>query len=293
MVIFILPSSGVFTQRKIMRKRTKIDDSILAADIKKVSNIIGRVPRQEDYKKEGSFGLNTILLRKPWNQWLMDIFGQTNARERRTAYIPDEEIINDIKQVEQKICKIPTQREYEQEGKYLISMIQRRKKWNEWLELACGATNHNISRTSKIPDQELVNDILRVAKELGHIPTRGEYDKLGHYAPDTITSRKPWCDFAQDACGIHVPKQIPVNVRKITDEELIAQLINLNQKLGRIPTKDDLGGTNGFGSSPYVRAFGTLGKALVAAGLINPLHRCCVPRQEILDELKRVYYFLS
>lgn len=278
-----------------MRVRRKIDDAIFAEDIKNLSNKIGRIPRQEDYKKGGTFGLNTLLLRKPWNQWLTDIFGQINAnRERKADKVLDIDIMNDIKRVKTMLGKSPTQGDYKQNGLHSLSMALRRRKWNEWLMLSTGCVNYNRtedSKTKRIDDLELVNDIQRVATELGHTPTRGEYDKHGHFSSDTIVARKSWGEFIQKMCGLK--PSIVINMAKATDEELLEQLKRLTRTLGHTPLKSDLGGDNGFGWSAYERAFGTFGNALVKAGLIDPLQRYGVSRQELTDELKRVYVLLG
>jgi hypothetical protein len=280
-----------------MRTRAKIDDAILAKDIKDLSEKIGRIPRQDDYKKGGAFGLNTLLLRKPWNQWLTEIFGQINAdRERKTEKVLDIDIMNDIKRVGTLLGKSPTQREYDQKGTVSLSMVLRRKKWNEWLESSLGSVNYNRandSKTKRIDDLELVDDVQRVATELGHTPTRGEYDEFGYFSSDTIVARKPWVEFIQKVCGLEPSKVVPINREKATDEELLEQLKTLVRTLGRTPLKSDLGGENGFGWSAYERAFGTFGNALVAAGLIDSLNRYCVPREELIAELKRVYVLLG
>jgi len=276
-----------------MRERSKIDDSILIEDIKKVSEKLGKIPSQQDYKQEGSFALNTIINRRPWTHWLNDIFGCTDSKYKKDQ-IPDTEIIKDIQQLGIKLDKIPTQDEYKQYGFYSLSRLSRRKRWNEWLKLAYGIVNHNckLDPSNKISDQELQDDLRRVASELGHIPTHREYNKMGYYSSDTIISRKPWIDFIQE-CEINLPKPTDINKRKISNEELIKQLINLKEKLGRTPRKEDLGGENAFCSSVYARAFGTLGNALVAAGLIDPINRYCVSRQELINELQRVYKLLG
>jgi hypothetical protein len=278
-----------------MRRRAKIEDVVLANDIEDISERIGRMPTQEDYNREGTFGLNTLLLRKPWNQWLMEIFGQINTRRKRKhAGVQDSDILEDVRRVEKILGKPPTQQEYGQYGHHPISMVLRRHRWNEWLLMAIGSVNHDVGEsgnTRRIEDSKLIDDIQRVAKELFHSPTRGEYKKHGRFSPDTITSRKPWAEFLLEDCGLEAPRFVPTS--KASDEELIAQLVGLKEKLGRIPLKSDLGGNNGFSCSAYERAFGTFGNALAKAGLIDPLNRYCIPHEELLAELKRVYALLG
>jgi hypothetical protein len=237
-----------------------------------------------------------LLLRKPWNQWLMCVFGRINTdRERRAARILDIDILNDIRLVSEALGKPPTQREYGLSGSHSLSMILRRRKWNEWLMMATGAINYNRSddaRTRRIADSELAEDVRRVAIELGHPPARGEYDRHGRHSSDAIVARKPWVKFVRETCGAEPPITL-ASGSKATDKELLGQLVRLAKELGRTPLKSDLGGNNGFGWSAYGRAFGTFGNALVKAGLIDPLNRYCVPRQELIDELRRVHAILG
>lgn len=279
-----------------MKKREKISDEVFVEDIKRLALDIGRIPRQDDYKKGGTYGLNTLLLRKPWREWLMEIFGQTNVnRERKNDKILDIDIMNDVKKVGEKLGKVPTMRDYELNGSFSLSLILRRKKWNDWLEGSVGDVNYNRSDdalTKRINDEDLISDVKRVANEINHPPTRGEYDKLGKYSSDTIVSRKPWEQFVTEIFG-HSSSKIVIDRTKISDEDLIEQLKILKQQLDRIPKKEDLGGLNNYSYSAYVRAFGTFGNALVKAGLIDPLQRYNVSKQELIDELKRVYTLLG
>ena len=57
--------------------------------------------------------------------------------------------------------------------------------------------------------------------------------------------------------------------QKISDQDLINNLIELNERLGRVPKKTDIQINKGskYGNSAYVRAFGSLAKAHIAAGL--------------------------
>lgn len=59
-------------------------------------------------------------------------------------------------------------------------------------------------------------------------------------------------------------------MKKIEDKDLIQNLKDLYTKLGRVPKKSDVQVNKGskFGNSTYTRAFGGLGKALIAAGLV-------------------------
>ena len=75
--------------------------------------------------------------------------------------------------------------------------------------------------------------------------------------------------------------------KKITNQELIDNLILLSKKLGRTPKKEDL--TVGkYSNNTYRRAFGTFTKSLIAAGL-KPNEIRGMSDEELLNEIKRVY----
>ena len=59
--------------------KNKITDEQIMEDILKVKEKAGKIPTQDSYKKYGSFSINSILNRKPWNAWLKELFGTTNV----------------------------------------------------------------------------------------------------------------------------------------------------------------------------------------------------------------------
>ncbi len=83
-------------------------------------------------------------------------------------------------------------------------------------------------------------------------------------------------------------------MKRITNEELIENLKDLHNKLGRVPKKKDLVVIKGskYGSSAYVRAFGNIQNAIVAAGF-RPHQRRGLSIEKVLDDIKRVYKLLG
>jgi len=281
----------------MVRKRQKTSNENLIKDIKSVSKKIGRIPRQKDYKEHGSFALNTLLNRKPWNLWLTEIFGTTNKRkEKQGNPVTDLEFLSDIKKVYDMLGKIPTQRDYSRHGSYALTSLLRRKRWNQWLEASLGKGMVNYNRSSlaqgkRIPDHKLMNDVRAITKKLGHPPSRGEYKHSGIYSSDTIVSRMPWDDFVFKAVGKR-PSPVMTSRAKVSEEDLLDNLSDIYRKLGRTPVRDDCD-KGKYSYVVYRRCFGTFGNALVAAGMINPLNRYCIPRNELIGEIQRVYGILK
>lgn len=106
-----------------------------------------------------------------------------------------------------------------------------------------------------VPDRELLNDILRVAKLLNQKSlTSEEYSKYGKYNVTTICRRFSKWLIAVKLVGLS-PK--PRNIHKITDEELFQDIERVWIKLGRQPTITDVkNGEFSYSQNAFVRRFG-------------------------------------
>ena len=83
--------------------------------------------------------------------------------------------------------------------------------------------------------------------------------------------------------------------KKITDKELIDNLVELKEKLGRVPKKKDLSLKNKskYSINAYKRAFRTLANALIAANLKPHQVRNLNNKEKILKDVKNVYNLLG
>lgn len=136
----------------------------------------------------------------------------------------------------------------------------------------------------KLSDEELVEDLKMVAKMLGKVPTQEKYIEYGKYSTTTFTNRKPWNKWLIEIFGKTNRKISWKNGNKISKKDLINNLIELNDKLGRIPQKDDLKHGK-YGPSGYNRVFGGLTNALVEIGLKNPAPN----KKEVIEDIKRIF----
>lgn len=114
-----------------------------------------------------------------------------------------------------------------------------------------------------VPDMELLNDLLRVAKLLNQKSlTSEEYSKYGKYNVSTICRRFSKWLIAVKIVGLS-PK--PRIVYKITDEEIFQDIERVWIKLGRQPTMTDVrNGEFKYSQSPLTRRFGGWRKTLEA-----------------------------
>lgn len=157
----------------------------LLADIERVSEIVDREPSKSDYKDYGDYALSTITYR--FDSWV-------EAKKEAGVYnglddSPEkEELLADMQRVDQEIDGPVSQVAYNEHGKWTTRPVKRRfKSW----EIACQKAD--VSRPDMGPqtadDEELLTDIRNVADEIGHVPSRTEYNKNGKFSRQMAISR--------------------------------------------------------------------------------------------------------
>lgn len=153
------------------------------------------------------------------------------------------EMTRDIRRVARVLGHSPSSVEYIRLGQFHIRTLEKKFKLG-WKQIIANAGLRYTPRTShRIPTtQELRNDLLRVAHELDHAPTRAEYQARGKFDSETIRRRsgeKRWEDalvllagFNREEIKFH---QARGGVYRTTDEWL-SKLKRLSIELGHAPT---------------------------------------------------------
>jgi len=174
--------------------------------------------------------------------------------------IPDNDLVEDLKKVANKLGKQTlTAKEYtgSEINKFHAGTISRRLHgWNKALEKA--GLIVRISRD--VPDQELIEDLKRVAKlVLPQKVTQKNYNENGKYSSETIHVRFGWNNALKKA-------DLEISVQQnISDEELFNNLEELWVKLGRQPGRRDMIlPFSRYSERPYINRFKTWRKALEA-----------------------------
>jgi hypothetical protein len=112
-----------------------------------------------------------------------------------------------------------------------------------------------------VTDQELIDDLLRVAKELNK-DTVGmkEYDRLGKHVNSTFHRRFGTWNKALTTAGLSISNEV-----NLSDERLFENILTIWQHYGRQPVKRDLSrAPSTISERPYFRRFGSWWKALEA-----------------------------
>src|SRR5436305_4174440 len=120
--------------------------------------------------------------------------------------ISKRKIISDIRVVARELNHSPSSVEYARLGCYDVRTVQRRFEVS-WADIINGAGLRYSRRTSGwiAATEELRRDLLRVARQLEHPPTRADYQKHGKFDPETMRRRsgkRKWEDAVAALSGL-------------------------------------------------------------------------------------------
>ena len=132
------------------------------------------------------------------------------------------------------------------------------------------------SHNRNVPDQDLINDLKRVANELEKDKvTIDEYNERGKYHNSTLNRRFGSWFKALEKAGLKKTRTL-----NISNEELFENLVNVWTNLGRQPKYNDLTkDVSKYSSGTYEKRFGGWRKALEA--FINWVNEGVLPEQDI------------
>jgi hypothetical protein len=104
----------------------KIPNEKLIEDLKRVAKTLDKKPTQAEYSKFGKYSTTTFTNRKPWNKWLMEVFGQTNQTKKfpPANKIDKESLIKNLENIRNRMNRVPKAKDLIL-GKYTISAYQR------------------------------------------------------------------------------------------------------------------------------------------------------------------------
>ena len=155
----------------------------------------------------------------------------------------------------------------------------------------------------KIPNDDLLNDVKRVAKIIGKKTlTRKDYSQHGKYGFNTFLRRFGSWNTVLDLCGLDVnvfqraAAQGGHNYSSLTDEQLIADLKRVAEVLNSTTfSSGDYQKYGEYSKCTYFRRFGSWNETLKKAGLI-PYQQVSgrkISDESILQEIERVWIKLG
>jgi len=191
--------------------------------------------------------------------------------------ISRDDLIKDLKRIATFLEKQSvTQAEYNRLGKYSSHTFIR--KFGSWLK-ALGDAGLEKTRNLHLTEEELIQDLIRVSKELKKKSvTTEEYKIYGHYSISSFASKFGSWFKALERVGLEKTRNLGV-----TEEEYFTNLEEVWAKLGRQPKSDDMHKPlSKYSAGAYEYRFGTWIKALEK--FIDYINKEKIPKVEAKKE---------
>ncbi len=117
--------------------------------------------------------------------------------------------------------------------------------------------DYNVKRLSDYSDENLLNELRRVAEQLGKPPTKKQFAKLGRASSKVYANRFGSWNNALKQAGLAIQR-----VLNIPEGELLAEIEKVWDQIGRQPKWKEMNRLGRFTSTTYRNRFGSWIKAL-------------------------------
>ena len=187
--------------------------------------------------------------------------------------ISNEELINELKRLTKELGKAPKRDELDKLGKYSKNAYKR----------AFGGISPALIKIGEKPTfyknqtkEDLINEIKRIYKETGQIPTYTLFKEHGKFTYQTarnILNEMPWHLFLKE-CNLFSDEEIEsVKRGSISKQELIDEVVRLKDILQKVPTYTDMMINGSISPEVYASQHETYSKAMIELGF--PEHIPC------------------
>lgn len=137
---------------------------------------------------------------------------------------------------------------------------------------------------AKIPTEDLLDELRRLADEIGRTPIQQDMNERGEYSPETYRIRFGTWTKALEMIG-HTPTNVG---RHITSEQLLKEIRRVGEELNKVPSRRDLDQRGRYSASTYERRYGSWSEAVEQAGYEPRASDGKIPTEELIEELQRL-----
>lgn len=173
----------------------RLNTTTLLLDVRRVAEEIGRPPSTPEYIDHGDHSNKTIIQRfNSWDDvlWAAGLDPSDKRDLKRKNRIPTEDLIEELQMAASALERPPTQKEMNEVGICSSgTFIRRFGSWNNALKAADLPVREEIQYTKG----NLLDSVLDLTDELGHVPSASEYDAHGLASSSTVCNYwESWTD---------------------------------------------------------------------------------------------------
>ncbi|RLM68569.1 homing endonuclease associated repeat-containing protein [Halorubrum sp. Atlit-26R] len=252
----------------------------LIAEITRVHDKIGRVPRLTDMDDHGEYPPQSYIAR----------FGSWSAAVESAGYnsdfppVPKTDLIEEIHRLRDELGEVPTAGEMEARGEYSMdAFTEAFGNWGTALQSAGYTPNAGV----EIPEQDLLTEIDRLHDKIDRTPRVEDMSEHGEYSiVPYLREFGSWSEAIKEAGYTPVkPGRNP-----IPEGDLLEEIHRLHDKLGRPPKADEMDELGEYSAGPYRDRFGSWDEAVKEAGYtpVKP-GRNPIPEGDLLEAIHRLH----
>lgn len=184
--------------------------------------------------------------------------GYKSTHKRNQHPVTREKLLEDIHRVRDLLGQTPTCKDYREHGGWSPKTVADIfGTWSQGLEAAGYRPRHR----DRIPDAELLNHIRQLAEEIDRTPTVSDMRSMGATTVSSIQDRfGSWNEGLRQA-GFEINSRVA-----IPESELLNEIGTLAEKLGHVPTGEDMAEHGQFSIRPYFNRWDGWQDAVRAAG---------------------------
>jgi DNA-directed RNA polymerase specialized sigma subunit len=205
----------------------------------------------------------------------VEIAGHVRAHQ---VSISAETIIHELQRLADEKGRPPTHSEVNNETEFTEGAVYSTfGGWDEGLE-AAGLE----PRTNGYCDTEIIEELHRVATQIGHSPSRNEWRELGGISAKAVQTH-----FGSWNEGLRAANLETTTQQTATEEDVIEAIQNLAAELGRPPKAKEMEQHGAWSVKVAQRCFGRWNCALRSAGF-EPHKQWSVSEEQLHEEIERL-----
>lgn len=232
----------------------------LLNELRRLADELDRTPTTVQMTRLGEYGTGAYQRNfGSWNDALREVGLELNVR----SDIPRDSLLEELRHLFNRLGRSPTREEVAEMSKYSAEPYKREfGSWNDALR----AAELPVLKRAKIPDKDLLDELRRVADQVGGTPTQAQMEKYAEYYPSVYPKRFGTWNDAVEKAGLE-----PVQKQEFDRTELVAELEAVIDRLEHPPTMEEMREHGDISEGPYRRVFGSWNDAIRAVGY-EPRH---------------------
>lgn len=234
------------------------EDEVIT-DLNEVANELGRTPSALDYKRHGTWSSSVVSDRfGGWNT-AREVAGLPSLTSQRHGYTPDE-ALTELERINTELDRPLKTKDLDDDPD--APHTQTYHNIFDSLDEAVRQSNIEYYRFANPTDKEILEDIRRESHN-GEPPTIRDYKSNGLYSPEGLIETRfdTWRRAIAEA-GL-TPRKIG---NPAAEEDLLSELESLRDRLGKIPSYNEMTQDGNYCPTTYERHFGSWLDALIEAG---------------------------